>query len=238
MAQRRAENASPRSEAIDQIAGAVLDVRRGHPVRVAIDGVGASGKTRLADELAEALERSGREIIRASVDGFHNPPAVRYRRGGDSPEGYYRDSFDREAIRACIVDPLGEGGGRVYRPAVYDFRSESEVRPPSHEASEDAVLLFDGVFLLRPEMRSWWDYSVFVEAGFDVTLQRALTRDLELFGTEEAVRERYEKRYIPGERMYLERDRPREHADVVFMNDDPARPVVRWNRRAGRGGTT
>jgi len=218
-----------RDDAIAELALAIESVSCAHPLRVAIDGVGASGKTSLADELAARLATSSREVIRSGVDGFHNPPAIRYRRGADSPEGYYEDSFDREAIWRCLVGPLGEGGDRIYRSAVYDFRSEQEVEEPPRVASENAVLLFDGVFLLRPELEGWWDFSIFVDAGFDTTLRRALSRDIDLFGSREGVRRRYETRYIPGETIYLQVARPRQIADVVLENDDPMRPRLLWN---------
>jgi uridine kinase len=72
-----------------------------------------------------------------------------------------------------------------------------------------------------------------VDAGFEVTLARALERDVQLFGSERAVRERYESRYIPGERLYLERCRPREHADAVVLNDEPANPGLVWRQALG-----
>ncbi|MFH1501497.1 MAG: uridine kinase [Candidatus Eisenbacteria bacterium] len=221
-----------RGRAVRELADAVLEVLLPHPVRVAVDGVGASGKTVLADEIADALAGSGRQIIRAGVDGFHNGPDARYRRGHESPEGYYRDSFDHDAIRRFVVDPLGPDGDRRYRTAVYDFRTESAVDSPELAADPDAVLLFDGVFLLRSELRSAWDYSIFVDTSFEVTLERALARDIDLFGDVESVRRRYKTRYIPGERMYLEIEHPRDIADVVVVNDAPARPSLRW--RAAR----
>ena len=201
---------------------------------MAIDGVGASGKTVLAEELAEYLSGLGRPVIRASIDGFHRPRHRRYRRGNTSPEGYLDDSFDYDAVRSCLLVPLGPGGSRRYRTAVFDFRAESPVDSPELIANPSAVLLFDGVFILREELREFWDFSIFVDAGFDVTLARALERDLSLFGSEQAVRERYESRYIPGERLYLKRCRPRERADAVVRNDEPASPALEW-RHAGQG---
>jgi uridine kinase len=222
-------HSATRERVVGALADAILGVDVRHPVRVAVDGVGAAGKTVLADEIARALERSGRQVIRAGVDGFHNVPDVRYRRGHESPEGYYRDSFDHDAIRRCLVEPLGAGGDMRYWTAVYDFRTESAVDAPELAADPDAILLFDGVFLLRRELRSAWDYSIFVDTSFRVTLERALKRDLELFGDETAIRRRYESRYIPGETLYLEEEDPRSRADVVVVNDDPARPVPKWS---------
>jgi uridine kinase len=219
-----------RDALLEELVGAVAGITLGHPLRVAVDGVGASGKSVLADELAARLEGMGRTVVRASIDGFHRPREHRYSRGSTSPEGYLDDSFDYDAVRSCLLVPLGPGGALEYRTAVFDFRSESKVAAETRTAPRDAVLLFDGVFLLREELRPYWDFGVFVDAGFDVTLARALVRDLSLFGSEQAVRERYESRYIPGERLYLERHRPREHADVVVRNDDPQDATLEWKR--------
>jgi uridine kinase len=80
-----------RANRIDELATAIVAARSGHPTRVAIDGVDGSGKTTLADELVEPIRRAGRDVIRASIDGFHDPRAVRYARGRDSPDGYLRE---------------------------------------------------------------------------------------------------------------------------------------------------
>jgi uridine kinase len=221
-----------RQAVVCEISRAIDAIRLDHPVRVAIDGVGAAGKTVLADELAEVLAQSWRSVIRAGIDGFHHPREVRHRRGPLSPSGYYEDSFDYEAVVTRLLQPLGPGGSRRYRTAAYDFRIDAPVAAPERTASGDAALLFDGIFLLRPELESHWDFRIFVDASFDTTLKRALTRDLGLFGTPEAVRERYLKRYIPGELAYLREVRPRERADVVVENDDPADPGLAWRSLA------
>ncbi|MEA3409623.1 MAG: uridine kinase [Candidatus Eisenbacteria bacterium] len=223
-----------RDSLLAELADAIVSTARNHPVRVAIDGVGASGKTVLADELADRLSGLGLPVIRASIDGFHRPRQQRYRRGSTSPEGYLDDSFDYDAVMSCLLVPLGPGGSLCYRAAVFDFRTESPVDSPEQVADANAVLLFDGVFILREELRESWDFRIFVDTGFDATLARALERDLSLFGSEQAVRERYESRYIPGERLYLKRCRPRERADAVVRNDEPANPVLEW-RSAGQG---
>jgi uridine kinase len=223
-----------RDSLLAELAHAIGATARSYPTRVAIDGVGASGKTVLADELADSLAGLGRTVIRASIDGFHRPRHRRYERGNTSPEGYLDDSFDYDAVRSRLLVPLGPGGSLRYRTAVFDFRTESAVDSQTRTADPDAVLLFDGVFILREELRGSWDFSIFVDAGFEVTLARALERDLSLFGSERAVRERYESRYIPGERLYLERCRPCEYADAVVFNDEPANPGLEW-KRTSRG---
>ena len=216
----------PRPTLLNSLAGRIESIERAHPVRVGIDGPGASGKTILAEELADVLRRRGRHVIRAGVDGFHNPPEVRYRRGRDCVHGYYHDSFDYAAMREHVLEPLGPTGSRRYRPAVYDFRVESPVAHEPEHAPDDAVLLFEGVFIQRPELAECWDLTVYVHADFEVTQRRAMTREVEHFGSPDAVARKYEDRYIPGQRLYIDTCSPRETATIVVDNNDPARPAM------------
>ena len=108
----------------------VLRVERPHPVRVAIDGPDAAGKTTLADELAPLIERSGRPAIRASIDDFHRPHRERIARGAKSPAGYFHDSFDNRELRAALLDPLGPGGSREFQRRVFDIRTDKPVTAP------------------------------------------------------------------------------------------------------------
>ncbi len=193
-------------------------------MRVAIDGIDAAGKTTLGDELAQMLEAAGRPIIRASVDGFHRPRSERYQRGPDSPEGYYEDAFDYPALRERLLLPLGPGGNRQYQRAIFDFRTDTPLPAGEEEAATNAVLLFDGVFLLRPELADHWEYRIFVDVSFEVALERALARDQRLFGSAEAVRSRYAQRYIPAQRFYLQTARPKEHTDAIIENNDRLHP--------------
>lgn len=215
-----------RPELIRSLAAAIAALHRPHPVRVAVDGVDAAGKTTLADELAPAIEALGRVVIRASVDGFHNPAAVRRRRGAMSPEGYYYDSFNHDALIENLLGPLGPGGSLAFRRAVFDFRSDRPVETPPERAQPDAVLLLDGVFLLRRELCRHFDFSIFLRAGFEVTVARAEARDLELLGSVVEVRRRYRERYVPGQRLYLAEAEPERRASIVIDNDDPERPVM------------
>ena len=211
-----------RSTFIDWLVGKILAVRRPHPVRVGIDGVDGVGKTRLADDLVDAVQRSGRPVIRASVDGFHRPRSMRYRLGRHSPEGYFRDSFNYPALTHLLLAPLGPGGTRRYRRAVFDYRSDREITTPVEIAGDDAILLFDGVFLHRMELRSYWDLSVFLDAPFEVALARAAARD----GSSPDVSAPENRRYVEGQRLYLDSCEPGRAATVVVDNANLSSPAV------------
>jgi uridine kinase len=215
-----------RSQLLEVLVQRIVHIERPHPVRVAIDGVDAAGKTTLAEELVTPLQACGRPVIRAPIDGFHHPARLRYQRGATSPEGYYHDSFNCQALIEGILAPLGRGGSRRYRAAVFDFRTDAAVHVTPCVAEAHAVLLFDGVFLPRPELRGYWDVTIFVDAAFAVTLGRAQQRDRALFGNVKDVTQRYEQRYIPGQRLYLEACCPKQRADLVVENNNPGQPVL------------
>ena len=139
-----------RLEMLAAIAERLLKIERTHPVRICIDGVTASGKTTLADELAaELTTSSGRQIIRGSVDDFHNPPEVRYRRGRMSPEGYYLDAFDHASLRNLLLDPLGPHRSLHYCVGAFGQPDGTAADFEERRAPDDAILIVDGVFLYR-----------------------------------------------------------------------------------------
>jgi uridine kinase len=215
-----------RAEMLETLALRIRRIYHPYPLRVAVDGIDAAGKTVLADALARRLQAAGENVIRASIDGFHNPRGVRHQRGSDSPEGYFLDSFDYAALNRLLLAPLGPGGDRNYVPAVYDYRTEASLPAATRRALPNSILIFDGVFLLRPELMQNWDFSIFIQADFETALRRAILRDRELFGTPEQVEARYRARYIPGQQLYLELCHPQTAADAVVANNDPEHPKL------------
>jgi len=220
-----------RDTVINNLAARIGCVHRDHPIRVGIDGFAAAGKTTLADELVAPLERLGHIVLRVSIDGFHNPAEIRHRKGRHCPIGYYQDSFNHEAIVTHVLAPLGPKGSRQYKPANYDYLTGAQVDVHWKKASEDAILLFDGIFLHRPELKDHWDFTLFVHTDFSIMIDRACERDLNKFDSEDRVRQSFEQRFIPGCRLYLEQVRPHEQAHVVINNNNVFRPVLRSNRQ-------
>jgi uridine kinase len=219
---------------LERLAGLIDAHRPPHPLRVALDGPDAAGKTTLADELADRLGRR-RQVIRASADDFQRPRAERYRRGALSPDGYYLDAFDTDAIQRVLLGPLGPRGDRRYRVATFDYRSDVAVGASVCIASDDAILLFDGVFLLRPELRDGWDLAVHVDVSPAETLRRALRRDGSMMGGADEARRLYVRRYLPAQRRYVSEAAPSEHAEVVIDNEDVRHPCLRKWPATGSG---
>jgi uridine kinase len=206
-----------------------------HPLRVAIDGIDAAGKTFLADELAPRLDAINRPAIRVSLDSFHRPRDDRYRLGPASPEGYYLDSFNYPEVIRMVLDPLSPGGDGRYCPAVFDLGANTRLPEKWSLAPENAVLLVDGIFLLRPELNLYWDLRIFLRISFNTSLERGVRRDLSSgcsqgMAEHEALRQRYLQRYIPGQKLYLNQVQPEGLGDIIIENDDLERPLI-FDRR-------
>lgn len=209
-----------------EISDHILNIDQEHPLRVAIDGIDAAGKTTFADELTGYLRASGRTVIRASIDSFHNPRDVRYRLGTNSPEGYYHDSFDYEALCTSLLAPLGPGGNRIFCRQVFDFVNDQPLPASLEMATPNDILLLDGVFLLRRELLPYWDFRIYLHISFETSLARALERDGVLFGEQAQIEARYRERYIPGQRIYLGEADPAIKANIVIDNNDPPRARI------------
>ncbi|MEU8074372.1 uridylate kinase [Catellatospora citrea] len=217
-----------REELLGCLAEAVGSVAVAHPARVAVDGSPASGKTTLADELAVVLRAQGRDVIRATIDDFLFPRAQRYPRGEYSAEGCYFDAHDHHELKRVLLDPLGPGGDRRFRHAIYDHAADAALSPPATTAPADAVLVFDGVFLMRPELIDRWDLRIFVSTALDRTVDRAVVRERRVSSRVEVER-RWRERYLPAQQLYFAEVRPTDQADIIVHNDEPRRPA--WETR-------
>jgi len=209
---------------LDRLADELACLSKGHPVRVAIDGRTASGKTTLANELALFIEECGRPVIRTSIDGFHKPKIERYARGRYSPEGYYYDARDLRAIRSMLLDPLGPGGSGIYRTASFDLEQDRPIEQEPQKASANAIVIVDGTFLQRPELEAGWDATIYVKVSEGEAERRGMMRDAVLLGGHEAAGQLYASRYRPAFALYEKACDPEERADAIVDNEELARP--------------
>lgn len=208
--------AGRRHQTLEQLAAVIgAAAHPGHVVRVAVDGVDGAGKTVFVDELADVLRQRGAAVLRASVDGFHQPPRVRYRRGRSSPEGFFLDSYEYPRLRRLLLDPLGPRGDRRIVRRVYDVHAEEPVESVAESVPDAQVLVFDGIFLHRPQLRDLWDPSVFLEVDFEISIPRGASRG---YGDPD-VAAASNRRYIEGQHRYLDTCQPHLHATRIVNNN-------------------
>ena len=145
-----------------------------------------------------------------------------------SVEGYVEDSFDYSAVRKCVLEPLGPEGSLSYQSEIFDHATGTRKKSDPVFASPDAILLFEGVMLFRKEIANAFDYRILVDTTFEVALERAKTRDLKHFGNMQTLLDKYTRRFIPGQKCYLEEYRPAETVDATVGNENPAEPTLRF----------
>ena len=203
------------------IAGLAAFLRTRQPgerVLVAVDGVDGAGKTTFADELASALGAGGgrRQILRVGLDDFHNVRETRYRLGRSSPAGFWRDSYNLRQFTEYVLAPLSSGMP-VFRDRGHDLETDTVLDPVPVPAAADAVVIVDGLFLHREELRGFWDYSLFLDVPFEVTAARMAVRDGSGAVHPNAVHPNRD-RYVGGQQRYFAAADPAAHADLVLDN--------------------
>jgi uridine kinase len=187
---------------------------------VAVDGIDGAGKTAFADDLAAVFREAGHDSFRASMENFHRPRADRWRLGRESPETFYRDSFDYGTFRRVLIDPFRLAGSAGFQTAAFDVRRDAPIESRWLTAPADAVLIVDGVFLLRPELRGIWNYSILLEVPWDEAYARLAARD----GVDPDPDALSNARYREGQELYYAEADPRLWASAQVDNANPERP--------------
>ncbi|MBN2794680.1 MAG: hypothetical protein JXR88_04690 [Clostridia bacterium] len=212
-----------REDIIQYIANHLSNLKVGDIIIVAIDGIDASGKTSFANEVKEAIKN--RPVLRLSMDDFHNPKEQRIKRGYLSPEGYYYDSFDYAFLLDQILKPL-KGGVLKIPTKLFDYKTEQSLVEEWVELEKHTIIIFDGVFMMRDQLIEFWDYSIFLEITFDEALNRGLRRDIHYFNDQRLLIEKYNKRYLPGQSIYLTDVNPKDKVDMVIDHNDFSSPQI------------
>ncbi|HEY6425986.1 MAG TPA: hypothetical protein VIX84_02030, partial [Acidimicrobiales bacterium] len=206
-------------EAVLHQVGERVEALRLRRVRVAIDGRTAAGKTTLGHELATRLSEVGRDVFRASLDDFKRPWSERHNYDRTSGEGYYRNAFDLYAVRTLLLEPSAtDGSGRValcsIDPLTQIDHSSSRVEMP-----DDSVLIVDGVFAFRAELRDFWDLRIWIDSDADTSIRRGIRRDAGEEGVDRA-EALHRDRYEAAENIYIAEVDPVSRADVIIDNSN------------------
>ncbi|KFN02889.1 hypothetical protein D0U04_18760 [Bacillus clarus] len=218
-----------RQKRMKEIADHILKLNLTHPIRVGVSGITASGKTTFANELVEEITKRGEKVIRASIDDFHNPRVIRYAQGKESARGYYEDAHDYTAFKERLLMPLGPNGDLRYETISHNLITDILVHSQPLVAPPNMMLIVDGTFLFKKDIRSLFDYKIFVDTDFEIARKRGAKRETEAFGSYEEAEKMFLNRYHAACRMYIEEHNPKECADVVFCNSDFDNPVVVFN---------
>jgi uridine kinase len=188
----------PSQEAVAVVLDRLSELRSGTNL-VCIEGLGGAGKSTLAEALATAL---GGVAFVVHCDDFYGPEERDWRSW--SPQEGYERYFDHRRLEREVLRPLRSGG--VARFQRYDWPSNTldgwiGVRPTG-------LVLVEGVYLLRPELRAYWDFAIYVDTPRDLRQARLRAR-----GEND---EGWISRWTAAEDYYERVDQPRDAADLVI----------------------
>lgn len=167
---------------------------------VAVDGRCASGKTTLAAALSERL---GCDVIH--TDDFYLQPHQRTTERYAEPGG----NLDRERLIAEVLQPLRRGEGASYCPFICSAMSFGE---KIHLKSK-GIYIVEGSYSCHPEMRKYYDLTVFVTTDSQTQKERIKNRN----GTEQL--HDFLTKWIHLEEKYFAAFEVESKADAVIRSN-------------------
>ncbi len=170
---------------------------------VGIDGLGGSGKSTLAERIRQHLETAQLTVTIVHNDDFYLPSAIRSKLSPQlKPIGA---DFDWIRLRDQVLVPLRSNQIADY--VRYDWPSDRLAE--CHKIQPYGIVLIEGVYSTRAELRDLYDYRVWVDCPSELRLSRGVARDrtvaLSLWVDE----------WMPVEERYYNEHRPDTFAHVM-----------------------
>lgn len=187
-----------------------LALETGHPVRIAVDGAPQAGPQTMALLIADAARDSGRPALCVHSSDFLRPASIRFEYGKTDPDGWY-DAVDSGALVREVLAPLGPGGSRRYLPTLWDARRDRATRAAYETAPPSCIVVVDGTFLLRDELRWEFDLTVHLAQSAAALRRRAASAD---------------EWQLEALARYSDEVAPQDVCDVLIRYDDPGHPAM------------
>jgi uridine kinase len=176
---------------LGEIVEMIDRARRAAPlVVVGIGGHGGSGKTTLATHIAETVD----DVQVVATDSFWNG-----------------SGFDLVRLRTDVIDVLFEGAVAVYD----EWDWHAQVLRAGRTVRPTGVVVVEGVCALHEMFRDDMAVRIWIDAPYDVRLERGVARD------GEASRSTWVDVWMPNEAAYVERDDPVACAHLVVDGTAP-----------------
>ena len=167
-------------------------LKAGNTLFIAVDGRGGSGKSTLAKWLAEKL---GASLVQ--TDDFAT---------WDDPNWW-------PLVIERVFEPIKNGIKTLNYSRSSGWWDDHHPEPVVDQPITD-IMILEGVSSSRKEFRDYISLSIFVNTPREISLRRGIERDSNTGKTEEEVTQMWEA-WFKEEDNYIERDNPKEHADIV-----------------------
>ncbi|WP_313770649.1 AAA family ATPase [Bacillus sp. S/N-304-OC-R1] len=179
-----------------------------------MDGLGGAGKTTLTQHIKQELEEAGKKAVVLHIDDFIHPRNIRYDQAKCEWECYYFAQWRYDYLIHNILLPIQNGEEIDKEIELYDKTNDQYIE--THlKIDAESVLIIEGVFLQRNELRRFLDYVIYIDVPKVERLKRVLERDTYI-GDKSKIAEKYEKRYFPAEDKYIMEYSPSKSADLII----------------------
>ena len=194
--------------------------RSKRPYLIGVAGGSNSGKTTIAERLAQLMGSDQLSLIRLDsyyVSRSDDPIEVRAAANYDHP-----DAFDWELMNDHLA-ALTAGASvevPVYDYTIHDRSDRSDVVDPAK------VVVVEGILVLwEPRLRERFDLKIFVDTPADLRLARRLRRDVAERGrTTDSILDQYLATVRPSHELFIEPSK--RYADVIVPEGGLNRPAL------------
>ena len=181
---------------------------------VAVAGPPASGKSTVAESLADKLVATGRSAVLVPMDGFHLDNRLLDARGLRSKKGA-PETFDHAGF-THLIKRISAGEDAV--APVFDRKLDLAIAGAEVIPGAAEIVVVEGNYLLldEPEWRdlsAFWTFKVFLDVPEPVLEDRLVRRWLDHGHDAKTARERALSNDIPNARRILRKRLP---ADLVL----------------------
>ena len=193
------------------------------PLFVGINGVDTSGKSIFTNEISKYLTKSGFKVQIIHLDDFHNPSAIRNKES-DPINSYLNNAFNLNRVEKEILEPASLEGFLEKELLLLDLETDEFHNNKSYLIDKDTIVLFEGVLLFREPIDKYFDFRIYIDITFEEVIKRATKRDYGIFG--DSVIEKYKTKYIPIQKLYIDKYTPKKKSNIVINNEDYMKPKM------------
>jgi uridine kinase len=188
-------------ERFEQLREQLLSLPRRHAtLLIGIDAPGGSGKSVFTQALFSLFPQS--TIVQ--MDDFFLPSGQRLE-GKPAAKPIGAD-FDWPRVYSQVLMPLLNDQEARYQR--YDW--DSDALAEWHRVLVGGTVFVEGVYALRNELVTAYDFTIWLECPRDIRLARGIAR------TGEKIREIWENDWMIAEDLYMATHRPCERASLVI----------------------
>lgn len=184
---------------------------------IGIDGLGGAGKSTIAEALKCFLEAENNPVTLLHIDDFIHTRAIRYNANYAEWECYYHLQWRYDYLINEVIKSL-KSGDFCKEIELYDKENDTYTLSEIHVPS-GSIVVIEGVFLQREELRDVFDTVAYVNVPEEVRLKRVLKRD-GYIGNADQIERKYRERYFPAEHHYCMACQPESKAAYVIAETE------------------